>query len=107
MFSSQLVEPYIGELTIASFTDQILHLAQGGKDQSPDEILKLLWAGGADSDYKPRKRQLDIAQFLRGRVEPYVSGTLSADDFRAACRKEAANIAVEKVSDDATNIQQI
>jgi DnaJ-class molecular chaperone len=32
MFSSQLVEPYIGELTIASFTDQILHLAQGGKE---------------------------------------------------------------------------
>jgi hypothetical protein len=67
----------------------------------------LLWAGGADSDYKPRKRQLDIALFLRGRVEAYVSGTLSAEDFRAACRKEAANIAVEKVSDDATNIQQI
>lgn len=97
IFNSQLVEPYIGELTIASFTDDILHLAYNSnsdihKQQSPDDLLKLMFKQRNDDDYKSRKRQLDIALFLRAQVDPYVTGELTVDEFRTICRIEASKI---------------
>jgi curved DNA-binding protein CbpA len=89
LFSSQLVEPYIGELTVASFTDQVLQLLRSG-GHSAEDYVKLLWGG---SDHRPRKRQLEIAIHLKGRVGGYVNGTESKAEFRTKCRQEASAIA--------------
>jgi curved DNA-binding protein CbpA len=94
IFNSQLVEPYIGELTIASFTDDIFHLANSNnnnRQQPPDELLKLMFKQSGD-DYKSQKRRLDIAMFLRTQVDPFVNGQLTADEFRSKCRMEASSI---------------
>lgn len=89
LLSSQLVEPYIGELTVASFTDQVLQLLRSG-GQSAEDYIKLLWGG---SDHRRRKRQVEIAIHLKGRVDGYVNGTESKAKFRTKCRQEASEIA--------------
>lgn len=89
LFSSQLVEPYIGELTVASFTDQVMQLLRSGGN-SAEDYVKLLWGG---SDHRRRKRQLEIAIHLKGRVGGFVNGTESNAEFRTKCRREASRIA--------------
>lgn len=101
LFGSQTVEPYIGELTVASFTDQVLRLQRSGTT-SPDDIVKLFWSNSGDGrtktttnhhNYRPRKRQLEIALHLKNTVSGYVNGTDSKQAFRARAREEATKIA--------------
>ena len=89
LFSSQLVEPYIGDLSVASFTDQLIQLQRAGGQGTPEEFVKLLWG----SDHRRRRRQLEIAIFMKERVSGYVNGTQSSTEFRAGARAEAARIA--------------
>lgn len=89
LFGSQAVEPYIGELSVASWTDQILKLAQAGF--TPD-TMKQMFDDGEEADQKRRKRQLDITLHLISRIEAYTNGTQSKEVFRAGCRAEAAMI---------------
>lgn len=86
LFGSQLVEPYIGELTVASLTDNLMKL---GASEMPtaEDIQRLL--GGTT---KLRKRQLEIAQNLVQRVEVYVNGTQTKQEFREHCQLEAQAI---------------
>jgi len=91
LFSSQLVEPYIGDLSVASFTDQLIQLQRAGGQGTPEEFVKLLWGEG--SDHRRRRRQLEIAIFMKERVSGYVNGTQSSTEFRAGARAEAARIA--------------
>jgi X-domain of DnaJ-containing/DnaJ domain len=106
LFSSQLVEPYVGELTVASFTKSVLQLvratsgASSGAAYTPEDVVKLLWR---PNDWRPRQRQLEIAAFLQSRVQSFVtlassSSSLPLDEsivaeFRIACRTEAQRIA--------------
>eukprot|EP00545_Synedropsis_sp_CCMP1620_P006954 CAMPEP_0119008788 /NCGR_PEP_ID=MMETSP1176-20130426/3934_1 /TAXON_ID=265551 /ORGANISM="Synedropsis recta cf, Strain CCMP1620" /LENGTH=694 /DNA_ID=CAMNT_0006961187 /DNA_START=297 /DNA_END=2382 /DNA_ORIENTATION=+ len=91
LFGSQAVEPYIGELSVASWTDQILKLAQAGF--TPTTLTQMLDDdAGVVADQKRRKRQLDIALHLLSRMEGYTSGNDSKEVFRAGCRTEAALI---------------
>lgn len=89
MFQSQLVEPFIGELAVASFADLLLKLSMASSSASNTiEVsdLKVLWD---DSQFKSRKRQLEIAQNLLSRIGEYVNGTQSATDFEQQCSIEA------------------
>jgi X-domain of DnaJ-containing/DnaJ domain len=105
LFSSQLVEPYVGELTVASFTKSVLQLVRatsGGSSSAaytPEDVVKLLWR---PNDWRPRQRQLEIATFLQARVQSFValssSSSLPLDEsvvaeFRIAARTEAQRIA--------------
>jgi hypothetical protein len=93
LFGSAAVEPYIGELTVASFTDrvlQLIRLSQTGGGGSVQDVLLQFFSQA--THYKPRKRQLEVALNLKQRVEPYVSGASSAEEFRESCQREAADI---------------
>jgi hypothetical protein len=89
LFGSQSVEPYIGELSVSSWTDQMLKMAQAGFTPT---TLKQLLDDGLAADRKRRKRQLDIAIHLLSRIDAYVTGKESKEVFRAGCRSEAAMI---------------
>ncbi|CAB9502133.1 protein DnaJ [Seminavis robusta] len=90
MFDFQQVEPYIGELTIAAFIDAVIKLSQMANQDANN--AKLLYEQVWGSDTKPRKRQVEIAQNLLSRIEAYVAGTQSAEDFRQSAADEADKI---------------
>jgi len=85
MFGTDLVEPYVGELHIASLADQLIKLSQEDRMELP--FLK------QGSDWAQRKRELDIALNLRERVVLYVDELMTAPAFSDGCRSEAAKIA--------------
>mmetsp|Transcript_32584 Transcript_32584/g.59917 ORF Transcript_32584/g.59917 Transcript_32584/m.59917 type:complete len:542 (-) Transcript_32584:423-2048(-) len=85
MFGTELVEPYVGELRIASLADQLLQFSQ---EESKD--LPFFKKG---SDLAQRKREVDIAVHLRDRVEMYVDEAITAPAFADSCRSEAEKIA--------------
>lgn len=87
MFGSYLVEPYVGELKIASLVDSFLQLTDTSR----------LKDHAADLDHasvlKQKRRALDIALHLRERLARYVAGVQSETEFRASCQLEAVGIA--------------
>jgi len=99
MFGSVLVEPYIGELWIATTADSVLKDAveQQNTAEDSDEIEdEEDFAGRASSSeeakLKQRKREVKCAVNLRERIDKYVTEAESLDDFTESCRKEAIKI---------------
>lgn len=92
MFGSRLVEPYVGELQIASLVDDFLSLTdvESIKKQSTYE----------DNGTRQKRRVLDIALHLRKSIAKVVEGTLSEEGFRLSCRAEAVGIANGDLGDD-------
>jgi len=87
LFGSGAVEPYIGELTVASFVDRMIKLAQSGVN-SGDDLLQL-WE---ESKEMSKKRRIEISLNLLDRISPYVNGTMSNDEFVVYCQLEANKI---------------
>jgi hypothetical protein len=89
LWGSQLVEPFIGELAVASFMDVLLKLTMRDSSSLEMEDFKTLWS---ESEFKSRKRQLEIAQNLIARINSFVDGTLSEVEFKSQCFLEAGEI---------------
>jgi len=98
MFGSTLVEPYVGELWIASVADLLMKdMTQQGDKMSEAEMAETL-AGKAEknsmeSKMKQIMREIKVAKYLRDKVQPLVDGTVAMDDFGAAVQIEACKIA--------------
>lgn len=107
VFDFQKVEPYIGELTISSFIDGMIKLSQMSSSFSdaggvPPGIWEQLWS--SDTDLRPRKRQVEIAQNLLSRIQIYVEAVgddkvMSAEAFRQDSNEEAIRIGASTSSD--------
>ena len=103
MFGSSLVEPYIGELWIASTADSVMKDAQtqqammdAEKASSEEEMAKNLANRAALSEeakLKQRKREVKCALHIRGRIEPFMNDEMTPDEFRESCQEEAEKIA--------------
>jgi hypothetical protein len=95
LFGSEQVEPYIGELGVATTFDTLIKLASSGAlSTSYESWEELKYAlGWSETALKQRKRQVDIATFLRSRVSDYVEGYLALEAFEESCRAEAVGIA--------------
>lgn len=95
LFGSELVEPYIGELGVATTFDTLLKLASSGAQytsyESWEEVKYAL--GWSETALRRRKRQADIATHLRSRISDYVDGYLAEKAFEESCRTEALGIA--------------
>ena len=84
VFGSDMVEPYVGELSIASWVDSIIRLLRAeGLD-----IMDFL----SESGVTQNKRRVEIASSLRRKVAPLVDGRMSQDEFAAECKLEAEAI---------------
>jgi curved DNA-binding protein CbpA len=88
LFGMEKVAPYTGELAVASFVDRIMKLAQSGSIITQD--FKLL---RDDSDCKTRKRQMEISVNLIARIQSFVNGSQSKEEFEESCYAEAGEIA--------------
>ena len=100
MFGSALVEPYIGELWLASQTDSMLKDMNGmdndeggllSEEERNELVLERMKATSEANKVKQRKRVVKIARFLRDRIQSY-NGEHPDDAFTTACRDEANNI---------------
>ena len=88
MFGSEDVEPYVGELWIASVAETLFQ--QSANEAS--NLVSMMTVGGS-SDLKQRLRVAQIAQNLDRRMAPLLHGHMSEIVFRHDCRKEATQIA--------------
>jgi len=103
MFGSALVEPYIGELWIASTADTVMKDAQtqqqmvdAEKAESEEEMAKNLANRAALSEeakLKQRKRAVKCALHIRSRIEPFMNDKMTPEQFRESCQEEAEKIA--------------
>jgi curved DNA-binding protein CbpA len=87
LFGSSVVEPYVGDLAIASIVDNTLILTEKAEPQ-----LSL-----GESNYRsPQqiRRQVAIASHLRERIEAYTTGEMSSEEFQLSCRTEAQSLAM-------------
>jgi hypothetical protein len=103
MFGSHLVEPYIGELWIATTADTMMkdameqQQAMDMENMTEEDAAKLL-AGrtsNAEMMLKQRKREVKCALNLREKILPYLEAKDEDDlhTFKASIQKEAAKIA--------------
>uniref|UniRef100_A0A7S2H5Q8 DNAJ-containing protein X-domain domain-containing protein n=1 Tax=Helicotheca tamesis TaxID=374047 RepID=A0A7S2H5Q8_9STRA len=104
MFGSTLVEPYVGELWIATTADSVMKDAVKQQEMmSDEEDLEKMQEEAADlagravaaeeAKLKQRKREVKIAMNLRTRIAEYMDGSMTEEDFRADCQNEAEKIA--------------
>ena len=84
VFGSDLVEPYVGELSISSWVDSIVRLSRA---ERPD--IMEFWS---ESGLAQHKRRVEIASTLRDKVAPLVDGKMSQDEFATKCKLEAEAI---------------
>jgi hypothetical protein len=85
LFGSSVVRSYVGDLRIASITDNTLRLTNKAE---PDLSLD-------SSNYKSpqqRRRQVAIAAHLRDRVARFASGEMTVEDFEISCRTEVQSL---------------
>lgn len=96
MFGSSLIEPYVGELWIASQTesmmnDQLTHGLEELPEEERNELLReRMIELQAQQEVKQRRRQVKCAQFLRQRIAHFEE---NPDAFQASCRDEASKVA--------------
>jgi len=77
IFGSEQFERYLGELQLAS-------MMQGGDDdETPTSLLR----------FKQRRREVKCAVALKDRLQPFVSGELTEEQFRESLVVEAREIA--------------
>ncbi|GFH60898.1 hypothetical protein CTEN210_17374 [Chaetoceros tenuissimus] len=97
MFGSTLVEPYVGELWIASVADLMMKDMAKQGDMSESELAEALTGkaekNSMESKMKQKMREIKIAMYLREKVQRYVDGTIAGDDFGAEIQIEACKIA--------------
>ena len=99
MFGSDSVKPYIGELWIANKADSMMkeqaNLPFNDDDEAEfdeEAFRSRAMEQTALERLKQRKREVDIALFLRERTAEFVDGSLDESEFIATCQAEAAKI---------------
>ena len=92
LFGAEAVEPYVGELWMATAFDALFKLGNGTVSLDSWEDVKTA-LGWSEEALKRRKREANIAAHLRARVADYADELLAHDAFRDSCREEAKEIA--------------
>mmetsp|Transcript_16195 Transcript_16195/g.37411 ORF Transcript_16195/g.37411 Transcript_16195/m.37411 type:complete len:579 (-) Transcript_16195:52-1788(-) len=76
IFGTETVSLYVGGVSISPEANELLGFAS---TKEPKEIQNL----------KQKRRVVDIAMYIRERVDPVIKGQTSGDAFRQSCAKEA------------------
>jgi len=97
MFGSTLVEPYVGELWIASIADSLMKgmMEQQGSMTEAELNEQLIGRNSSqmeDVALKQKKREVDIAINLRKKIQPFIDGKMSENEFQVVCQEEAMKI---------------
>ena len=96
LFGSQNVEPYVGQLNVASFVSRCIKFGRSMNEEANTvDIAKFL----SESNIHNRKRSVQIAHHIRDRVKLFVDGTHSLSEFKESCDEEANGIAGTEFGD--------
>lgn len=97
LFGSQLVDSYIGQLSITSVVAQLMKLSQAGS--ASNFTLSSIQLLQESSRSRQRQRPIQVALHLRDKILPLVNQSASEDEFRASCWQEATAIAETEFGD--------
>ena len=84
LFGADTVKNYVGTLEIASIVNEVFGFSSSDATEST-EVKNL----------RQRRRVVDIAKYLRDKVNAYVKGEVTSEQFAAQCRKEVEFILKE------------
>jgi curved DNA-binding protein CbpA len=109
MFGSESVRSYVGDLWIAGKADSLIKeqaMTEFSTSKDSDNETDIENKSNLDAEtarknsehrsaidvLKQKKREVEIAMFLRDKIQPYVSGAIDESEYVALCQEEAANI---------------
>lgn len=78
LFGADTVKSYVGNIEIASIVNEVFGFSSFSHATESTEVKSL----------KQRRRVVDIAIYLRDKVNAFVKGEISSEQFAAQCRKE-------------------
>jgi hypothetical protein len=102
MFGSTLVEPYVGELWIASIADIVMkdmanqnpdNMSESQMNEKFQDNLSGKSVDSEDTKMRQIKREVQIAMHFREKIKDVMDGTIPMDDFSAMVQMEAFKIA--------------
>eukprot|EP01083_Nonionella_stella_P145243 454750_1 len=102
MFGSTLVEPYVGELWIASIADIVMkdmanqnpdNMSESQMNEKFQDNLSGKSVDSEDTKMRQIKREVQIAMHSREKIKDVMDGTIPMDDFSAMVQMEAFKIA--------------
>ncbi|KAL7509267.1 hypothetical protein ACHAXN_006284 [Cyclotella atomus] len=82
LFGADAVKNYVGEVQIASIVNEVFGFATTDDTTSTAESTEMM-------DLRQRRRVVDIAKYLRGKVNGFVRDEITLQEFTSQCRKEA------------------
>ena len=95
LFHVQPVEHYVGNCTLSLATSHMMYFLQSGGVDSAEDLWKFFGRRTVDAgvSLSQRKRELNMALFLKDRVTPFANGAVNRSEFREQCQQEAWSIA--------------
>ena len=91
LFGSQIVELYVGQLAVATAFGRFMKLARVMNSDNDDFIINKFLS---EANIQNRKRPVQVANNLRERIQLFVDGNMSHEDFQESCDQEADAIAL-------------
>jgi curved DNA-binding protein CbpA len=85
MFRSAVVEPYTGTLLIPTAVDNAMQLTPNAEPLLAMDVVNY-------GSSQQKRRQVDVAIHLRGRIDAYNSGKITLLEFQDSCRAEARSL---------------
>jgi hypothetical protein len=86
LFGADAVKNYIGNVEIASIVNEVFGFSLEDYEAAASTEIRSL---------RQRRRIVDIAKYLRSRVDAYVRGEITEKQFTVSCRKEVDEILKE------------
>ncbi|KAL3796405.1 hypothetical protein HJC23_004202 [Cyclotella cryptica] len=81
LFGADAVKNYVGDVEIASIVNEVFGFSSDGDNSElPTSVEK--------KNLRQRRRVVNIAKYLRGRVNTFVRGEITLEQFSLSCRKE-------------------
>lgn len=79
LFGTDAVKNYVGNVEIASIVNEVFGFSSEDYEAAASTEIRSL---------RQRRRVVDIAKHLRSRVDAYVRGEITGEQFTVSCRKD-------------------
>ena len=94
---SDLIENYVGELNIISWLDFFLKVTTLNENELDESFFNNNNHNNHQEQLNQQRRVLDIVLYLRQKIQPYVEGRISKEQYMKSCYLEATAIATQIV----------
>ncbi|KAL7486389.1 hypothetical protein ACHAW6_011979 [Cyclotella cf. meneghiniana] len=81
LFGADAVKNYVGDVEIASIVNEVFGFSSDGDNSEHAGSVEI-------KNLRQRRRVVNIAKYLRGRVNTFVRGEITSEQFALSCQKE-------------------